>query len=107
MRGFFTAFFKTLFTPFLFFTHPTEGRPQSENYTWQDVAMGGGGFVSDIITSTTEQNFIYARTRRRRCYAGMTPEKLLHEYYNDARESGCAHDEIYRSCQLETDQLFL
>jgi hypothetical protein len=62
MRGFFTAFFKTLFTTLLFFIPPTEGRPQSENYTWQNVAMGGGGFVSGIIASRTEQNLIYART---------------------------------------------
>lgn len=62
MRRFFTASFKTLFTTLLFFIPPTEGLPQSENYTWQNVAMGGGGFVSGIITSRTEQNLMYART---------------------------------------------
>jgi xyloglucan-specific exo-beta-1,4-glucanase len=62
MRGFFTAFLKTLFTTLLFLMLPREGRPQTENYTWQNVAMGGGGFVSGIITSKTEQNLMYART---------------------------------------------
>ena len=62
MRGIFTAFFKTLFTTLLFLILPREGRPQTENYTWQNVAMGGGGFVSGIITSKKEQNLMYART---------------------------------------------
>lgn len=31
-------------------------------YTWGTVTMGGGGFVSAIITSKTEKNCIYART---------------------------------------------
>jgi xyloglucan-specific exo-beta-1,4-glucanase len=35
---------------------------QSETYTWQNVAMGGGGFVTGIIPSKTEQNLVYART---------------------------------------------
>ena len=30
--------------------------------TYGSVAMGGGGFVSGIITSKTEANLIYART---------------------------------------------
>ncbi|GJM64179.1 T9SS type A sorting domain-containing protein [Persicobacter diffluens] len=29
---------------------------------WQSVKMGGGGFVSSIVSSTTEQNLHYART---------------------------------------------
>ncbi|MFP4242246.1 MAG: exo-alpha-sialidase [Chitinispirillaceae bacterium] len=33
-----------------------------KEYTWGTVTMGGGGFVSAIITSKTEQNVIYART---------------------------------------------
>lgn len=35
---------------------------QTESYTWDNVAIGGGGFVSGIITSKTKQNLIYART---------------------------------------------
>lgn len=31
-------------------------------YTWGSVAIGGGGFVSGIITSKTKQDLIYART---------------------------------------------
>ena len=34
----------------------------TENYDWKNVAIGGGGFVSAIITSKTEQNLVYART---------------------------------------------
>lgn len=34
----------------------------SEAYKWQAVAMGGGGFVSAVIPSKTEQNLVYART---------------------------------------------
>src|SRR4051812_49661412 len=35
---------------------------QTENYQWNNVAIGGGGFVSGIITSKTEQGLMYART---------------------------------------------
>jgi len=34
----------------------------TEAYTWGTVTMGGGGFVSAIITSKTKKNCIYART---------------------------------------------
>lgn len=34
----------------------------AESFTWGTVTMGGGGFVSAIITSTTQKNLIYART---------------------------------------------
>ncbi len=34
----------------------------SQTYQWNNVAMGGGGFVSGIITSKKEQNLMYART---------------------------------------------
>ncbi len=33
-----------------------------ENYTWDTVRIGGGGFVSGIITSKSEQGLYYART---------------------------------------------
>ena len=33
-----------------------------ESYDWKNVAIGGGGFVSALITSKTEQNLVYART---------------------------------------------
>ncbi|WP_207515262.1 T9SS type A sorting domain-containing protein [Longitalea luteola] len=32
------------------------------SYTWKNVAIGGGGFVSAIIPSKTQQNLVYART---------------------------------------------
>jgi len=31
-------------------------------YTWGNVALGGGGFVSAVIASTAEKNLFYART---------------------------------------------
>lgn len=34
----------------------------TQNYNWKNVAIGGGGFVSAVITSKTEQNLVYART---------------------------------------------
>ncbi|MFD2034678.1 T9SS type A sorting domain-containing protein [Belliella marina] len=34
----------------------------TENYNWNSLAIGGGGFVSAIIPSKTEQNLVYART---------------------------------------------
>ncbi len=35
---------------------------KAQTYQWSNVSMGGGGFVSGIITSKTEQNLMYART---------------------------------------------
>lgn len=35
---------------------------QEETYTWGNVAIGGGGFVTGIIPSTTEEGLLYART---------------------------------------------
>lgn len=35
---------------------------QADNYYWDTVAVGGGGFVSAVIPSRTEQNLFYART---------------------------------------------
>ncbi len=34
----------------------------AQTYKWDNVAMGGGGFVSAIITSKTEKDLMYART---------------------------------------------
>lgn len=34
----------------------------TETYTWGSVCIGGGGFVSAIITSPSEKNLIFART---------------------------------------------
>ena len=51
MRRIFTSFFKTLFTTLFLKT-----------YTWQNVATGGGGFVTGIITSKTKKDLIYAMT---------------------------------------------
>lgn len=34
----------------------------SASYTWDNLAIGGGGFVSAVIPSKTEQGMVYART---------------------------------------------
>ncbi len=34
----------------------------AQSYKWGSVAMGGGGFVSGLLTSKSEQNLLYART---------------------------------------------
>jgi xyloglucan-specific exo-beta-1,4-glucanase len=34
----------------------------TQPYTWNNVAIGGGGFVPDIVFSPAQQNLIYART---------------------------------------------
>ena len=34
----------------------------SDQYTWKNVIIGGGGFVSGIVTCPTKQNLIFART---------------------------------------------
>ncbi len=36
--------------------HPTE------SYTWSNVAIGGGGYVTGMVYSRAEENLIYART---------------------------------------------
>lgn len=38
------------------------GALADENYTWDSVAIGGGGFVSAVVPSKTEQGLVYART---------------------------------------------
>ncbi|MEY4547042.1 MAG: hypothetical protein RL685_3237, partial [Pseudomonadota bacterium] len=34
----------------------------ASGYVWRPVAIGGGGFVSGIITSRTTRGLVYART---------------------------------------------
>jgi hypothetical protein len=47
---------------FLFGIPITRVNAQTETYTWASVAIGGGGYVTGIITSKTEQHLMYART---------------------------------------------
>lgn len=44
------------------FVSPVGAQAQTETYTWNSVAIGGGGFVTGIIPSKTEQDLVYART---------------------------------------------
>ena len=34
----------------------------AENYRWDTVAMGGGGYVSGVVTSKSERGVVFART---------------------------------------------
>jgi xyloglucan-specific exo-beta-1,4-glucanase len=40
-------------------TNPTN---QSQVYNWNNVAIGGGGFIPNIIFNPSEKNLVYART---------------------------------------------
>src|SRR5687768_15217516 len=50
-------FFAALF----FFTNNSKAQT-SEPYNWDNVDIGGGGFVSSIITNRKEKTLMYART---------------------------------------------
>ncbi len=43
-----------------FHGHKVEAQ-STASYDWKNVAIGGGGFVSAIITSKTEQNLVKLR----------------------------------------------
>jgi hypothetical protein len=36
--------------------------PQAAQYAWDNVRIGGSGFVSGLVLSTKEPGLIYART---------------------------------------------
>ena len=40
----------------------TAAAPKSEPYTWRNVAIGGGGFVTGLVMHPTEPGLAYART---------------------------------------------
>ncbi|WP_440239504.1 hypothetical protein, partial [Cytophaga sp.] len=50
------------FSSFLLLTIITIHLSFAQTYKWDNVAIGGGGFVSGIITSKTEQNVMFCRT---------------------------------------------
>ncbi len=57
--------FRLLFLPSLFlifFFSQLHAQTNTAGYEWNTVKIGGGGFVTGIITSTKEKNLIYART---------------------------------------------
>lgn len=52
----------TLFTILFLYLTALNVKAQTETYSWSNVAIGGGGFVSGIVTSKTEQGLMYCRT---------------------------------------------
>ncbi|WP_333820822.1 InlB B-repeat-containing protein [Ohtaekwangia sp.] len=61
MRVIFAAIFKSILVTLIFLIPSMEGRSQTEPYTWGNVALGGGGFVSGIIGHKTSGD-VYCRT---------------------------------------------
>ncbi|MGS2765043.1 T9SS type A sorting domain-containing protein [Sinomicrobium sp. M5D2P9] len=57
-----TPAFLCLFVAILMFQGHKVKAQTAADYNWKNVAIGGGGFVSAIITSKTQQNLVYART---------------------------------------------
>ncbi|WP_229490379.1 WD40/YVTN/BNR-like repeat-containing protein [Pseudoduganella namucuonensis] len=53
---------KTLSLTAAVLAHAAIHAAPSANYTWDSVAIGGGGFVSAVIPSKTESGVVYART---------------------------------------------
>ena len=50
------------FFTFILFIVSLQAQPNAAGYDWKSVKIGGGGFVSGIITCPQEKNLIYART---------------------------------------------
>ncbi|WP_224997322.1 T9SS type A sorting domain-containing protein [Cesiribacter sp. SM1] len=47
---------------FIWLLLPGAKAQHAEDYQWKNVAIGGGGFVSAIVPSKTEEGLMYART---------------------------------------------
>lgn len=61
MRIIVTSIFKTLVVTLFLLLPVTEGRTQTGNYVWKNAPIGGGGFVTGIITHRTSGDR-YCRT---------------------------------------------
>lgn len=55
-------FAKPLATAFLLITIFLHATNAAENYKWDSVRIGGGGYVTGIITNESEPDLVYART---------------------------------------------
>jgi xyloglucan-specific exo-beta-1,4-glucanase len=47
---------------FFFFLSLSQLLMAADNYSWNSLRIGGGGYVTGIVTCETQQNLIYART---------------------------------------------
>ncbi|HEY9047057.1 MAG TPA: T9SS type A sorting domain-containing protein [Ohtaekwangia sp.] len=61
MRLIFTTMLKAFAAILFFIVASIEGRSQNENYSWKNAPIGGGGFVTGIITHKTSGD-MYCRT---------------------------------------------
>jgi xyloglucan-specific exo-beta-1,4-glucanase len=57
------------------FTRPSVSQTNAAGYNWNNVKMGGGGFVTGIITCPQEKNLMYARTDVGGAYRWMEATK--------------------------------
>ena len=53
---------KATISLFFFFLSLSQFLMAADNYSWNSLRIGGGGYVTGIVTCETQQNLIYART---------------------------------------------
>ncbi|MDD4968916.1 MAG: hypothetical protein PHT07_05765 [Paludibacter sp.] len=63
------------FSLFILSILPIQAQPNAAGYDWKSVKIGGGGFVTAIITCPQEKNLIYARTDVGGAYRWMEASK--------------------------------
>jgi xyloglucan-specific exo-beta-1,4-glucanase len=70
-------------------------RPQREPYVWQDVKVGGGGFIPGIVFSPVEKGLVYLRSDMGGAYR-----------WDDARQSWLPlHDQLGESSYFGTESI--
>lgn len=80
------SFVRSLFTILVFL--PGFIQAQTDTYKFNSIRMGGGGFVSSIITCPTQKDLIFARTDVGGAYRWNEADKSwipLHDWVNDSQ----------------------